>query len=53
MIIRDFRVVVEHCYRPFGCETKHPTQLFNEFVAKALRGNMGMIIFDLRCYGGC
>ena len=27
--------------------------LFNEFVANALRENIGMIIFDLQGYGGC
>ena len=26
---------------------------FNEFVQNSLGGNMGMIIFDLRGYGGC
>ena len=39
-------MVVEHCYRQFGCETIHPTQkfYFNEFVANALCDNMDMII---------
>ena len=47
LLIRD--MVVERCYRQFGCETIHPThkKIFNEFIANALRDNIGMITFDL------
>ena len=31
----------------------HTKVYFNEIVANALRDNIGMIIFDLRGYGGC
>ena len=39
----------------FGCETINLAKkvYFNEFVAKALHDNMGMIIFDLQGCGGC
>ena len=43
-------MVVERWNRRFGCETIHTSHTkvyFNEFVANALRDNMGMIIFDL------
>ena len=33
--------------------TSHTRVYFDEFVANALRDNMGMIIFDLRGCGGC
>ena len=40
-------MVVQRCNR-FGCETIHDTShikgYFNEFVANALRDNIGMII---------
>ena len=34
-------------------DTSHKKVYFNEFVANVLCDNMGMIIFDLRCCGGC
>ena len=48
--IRD--MVVECCNRQFGRKTIHPTKKkFCEFVANVLRGNIGILFFDL--HGGC
>ena len=33
--------------------TSHTKVYFNEFVANALRDNIGIVIFDLRGHGGC
>ena len=54
LLIKD--MVVERYYRQFGCETLHsyPKKVyFNEFVANALRDNIGIVNFELRGYGGC
>ena len=53
ILIRD--MVVERWKKRFGASnhTFHTKVYFKEFVANALRNNMGMVIFDLCCCGGC
>ena len=49
-------MVVQCCYRWFGCETIHPTQKFtsmNLLQMPCVITYLGMIIFDLQGYGGC